>query len=180
MEKFIIEGGHQLSGSVTPGGSKNEVLPVIASTLVADGPIELSNVPRIADVLVMFEMIENMGGSVTWTGQNTCTVDTRQVRDGIVPAEHARQLRASILFAGPLLARFGKVVLPPPGGDSIGRRRLDTHMLGFRKLGADVTFDKLLTIEASDGLKGADIFLDEPSVTGTENIIMAAVIAKGE
>ena len=178
MEKFVIEGGHRLSGRVRPGGSKNEVLPCLAATLLSEQTVVIDNVPRIADVDVMVDIIAAMGASVEWLAHNTVSINAAGVKDGNVPADLARRLRASILLAGPLLARFGRVVLPPPGGDVIGRRRLDTHFLGFQALGAVVETDGVFTIEAR-ALHGADIFLDEPSVTGTENIIMAAVLARG-
>ncbi len=178
MEKFVIEGGHPVSGTVTPGGSKNEVLPCIAATLLSEEPVTLSNVPRIADVEVMLEIIEDLGGSVNWVSGHTVEINAAGVCDGVVPETSARRLRASILLAGPLLARFGRVELAPPGGDVIGRRRLDTHFLGFQALGATVETGGVFIIEGRE-LTGADIFLDEPSVTGTENIIMAAVLARG-
>jgi UDP-N-acetylglucosamine 1-carboxyvinyltransferase len=178
MEKFVIEGGHRLEGTVRPNGSKNEALPVIAGTLLCERPITLENVPRIADVDVMFEILERMGSSIVWHDAHTVTVDTTGVGDGTVPIDLCRRLRASILLAGPLLARFGRVVLAPPGGDVIGRRRLDTHFLGFEALGAEVDVDGNFVIEA-EKLEGADILLDEPSVTGTENVLMAAIGAQG-
>jgi UDP-N-acetylglucosamine 1-carboxyvinyltransferase len=179
MEKFVIEGGHALRGTVRPSGSKNEVLPVLAATLVSDQTITLENVPRIADVLVMIEILQAIGARAEWTGPNTLEVNASGVSTTTMPADLCRRLRASILLAGPMLARFGRVELPPPGGDVIGRRRLDTHFLGFRALGATVETDDAFII-ASNQLIGADIFLDEPSVTGTENVIMAAVLARGE
>ncbi len=178
MEKFVIEGGHRLVGEVTPGGSKNEVLPCLAATLLSEQDVVLSNVPRIADVLVMLEILEEMGATVTWLGEHRVKVNASGVSDGVVPEGPGRRLRASILLAGPLLARFGRCVLPPPGGDVIGRRRLDTHFLGFQALGAEVDADGIYEIRA-DQLVGTDIFLDEPSVTGTENIVTAAVLARG-
>lgn len=178
MEKFVIEGGHELKGTVTVGGSKNEALPVIAATLLSTEPIYLRRVPRIADVDVMIEILRAMGATAEWQGDSELAINCAGVQNGVVPEELGRQLRASILLAGPLLARFGHCVLPPPGGDVIGRRRLDTHFLGFEALGATIELSSVFEIRA-DSLVGADIFLDEPSVTGTENIIMAAVRAKG-
>ncbi len=178
MEKFIIEGGHPLAGSVRPGGSKNEVLPVLAATLITDQTVTLDNVPRIEDVLIMLQIMERMGGRHQWLGANTVEINNGGVANGEAPADLCRKLRASILLAGPLLARFGSTSLAPPGGDVIGRRRLDTHFGGFTALGATVEFDAMIRI-SSLGLTGADIFLDEPSVTGTENILMAAVLASG-
>ena len=178
MEKFVIQGGHELSGTIRSSGSKNEVLPCVAATLLSDQPIVLENVPRIEDVLVLIQILQEMGGAVEWTGENQLSVDNSGVTEPRVPFELCRKLRASILLAGPLLARFGWVELPPPGGDVIGRRRLDTHFLGFEALGAEVETDGAFMIRGKR-LVGADIFLDEPSVTGTENILMAAVAARG-
>lgn len=178
MEKFVIEGGHRLSGTVTPGGSKNEALPVIAATLLTPETVILRRVPRIADVEVMVDILREMGAEAEWLGKHELQVNTAGVTSGEVPAELGRKLRASILFAGPLLARFGHVILPPPGGDVIGRRRLDTHFLGLQALGAEIALGDVFELRA-DHLEGADIFLDEPSVTGTENILMAAARARG-
>lgn len=178
MEKFVIEGGYELKGSVTVGGSKNEALPVIAATLLSKETVWLRRVPRIADVEVMIEILQAMGASAEWRGKHELEINCANVSSGVVPADLCRKLRASILLAGPLLARFGYCELAPPGGDVIGRRRLDTHFLGFEALGATIEITDTFRIE-SNGLVGADIFLDEPSVTGTENIIMAAVLAKG-
>ena len=179
MEKFVIEGGHRLEGTYRPSGSKNEVLPVLAATLLTDQPVVLHNVPRIADVEVMLELLEALGARVAWRDRHSVEVHAASVVSGEVPASLSRRLRASILLAGPLLARTGRVVLPPPGGDVIGRRRLDTHFLGFEALGAQFSLgEEAFLVEAST-LVGADLFLDEPSVTGTENLIMAAVLARG-
>ncbi|TVR03666.1 MAG: UDP-N-acetylglucosamine 1-carboxyvinyltransferase [Deltaproteobacteria bacterium] len=178
MEKFVIEGGATLSGEVRPGGSKNEVLPVLAATLLTEQTVTLQNVPRIEDVLVLIDILVELGATANWTDDNALEINTSGVRGGEVPREQSRRLRASILLAGPLLARFGHVKLPPPGGDVIGRRRLDTHFLGLSALGASVDVDGDFELRA-ERLHGTDIFLDEPSVTGTENILMAAVLARG-
>ena len=178
MQKFVIEGGHPLSGTVTPGGSKNEALPVIAATLLTTETVRLRRVPRIADVDVLLDILRAMGATAEWVGERELEINTAGVDTPEVPEELCRKLRASILLAGPLLARFGRAVLAPPGGDVIGRRRLDTHFLGFEALGATVDVRDVFDIHA-DHLTGTDIFLDEPSVTGTENIIMAAVRARG-
>ena len=176
--RFQVQGGRQLSGTVRPAGNKNAALPILASTLLADGPVHLSNVPRIRDVESMAALLADLGASVQWTGPNAVTVDTRgAVSKPLDPVLCAR-IRASILFAAPLVARFGKVVLPPPGGDVIGRRRVDTHFLVLEALGARILVGDRYEIEARQ-LTGADIFLDEPSVTGTENALMAAVAARG-
>jgi UDP-N-acetylglucosamine 1-carboxyvinyltransferase len=176
--RFIIRGGRPLSGTIRPAGNKNAALPVIAATLLADGPVHLGNIPRIRDVETLLELIADLGALVSWTGPNAVTIDARPVKPKPLDPVLCTRIRASILLAGPLLARFGSVTLPPPGGDVIGRRRVDTHFLALERLGALVTVGDRFEIEAKH-LIGADIFLDEPSVTGTENALMAAVMAKG-
>lgn len=178
MGTFLVEGGRTLEGRIRPAGNKNAALPCLAATVLADAPVTLENVPRIRDVLTFIEIVESLGAVVTWEGPNVLTVDAADVRPDRVDSELAKRIRASLLLAGPLLARHGTVQLPPPGGDVIGRRRMDTHFLAFRALGAEVALNGGFTIRAN-GLKGADFFLDEPSVTGSENAIMAAVLAKG-
>ncbi|NOT07528.1 MAG: UDP-N-acetylglucosamine 1-carboxyvinyltransferase [Gemmatimonadales bacterium] len=176
--RFKVEGGRPANGAVRPAGNKNAALPILAATLLADGPVTLSNVPRIRDVESMAALLADLGASVTWTEANTVLVDARSATSKPLDPVLCARIRASILFAAPLLARFGKVVLPPPGGDVIGRRRVDTHFLALEALGASVLVGDRYEIEAKQ-LTGADIFLDEPSVTGTENALMAAVAAKG-
>ena len=176
--RFVVNGGRQLSGTIRPAGNKNAALPVIAATLLADGPVALENIPRIRDVETLLEIISDLGASVTWTGPNRLTIDTRSVKPKPLNPVLCTRIRASILLAGPLLARFGEVILPPPGGDVIGRRRVDTHFLALERLGASVDVGDRFEISARH-LIGAEIFLDEPSVTGTENALMAAVMAKG-
>jgi UDP-N-acetylglucosamine 1-carboxyvinyltransferase len=178
MEKFVIEGGEVLSGAVTPAGNKNEALPCLAATLLTDEPVVLENLPRIRDVEVMVEVLREMGSSVEWIEENTLRVASRADRV-VLPFDLCKKIRASILFAGPLLGRQGEVELPPPGGDVIGRRRLDTHFLGFSALGASIEWENRLYKIKADKLVGAEIFLDEASVTGTENILMAAVVSQG-
>jgi UDP-N-acetylglucosamine 1-carboxyvinyltransferase len=178
MASFKVEGGHRLSGRVRPAGNKNAALPCIAATVMASEPVTLENVPRIRDVETFLEIVASLGADVRWVGPNEVAVDPRAVRPEAIDRDMAERIRASLLLAGPLLARFGHVTLPPPGGDVIGRRRMDTHFLAFEALGATVRLSGDFTIEAA-ALKGADMFLDEPSVTGTENAIMAAVRAKG-
>ena len=178
MEKFVIEGGNPLQGEITPSGSKNEALPALAATILGADVTRLQNVPRIQDVFVMIELLELLGAKVGWIDAHTVDVDPTGVNNSELPEKLARSLRASILLAGPLLGRLGRVILPPPGGDVIGRRRLDSHFLGFRTLGATIETDQIFSVTAPK-LTGTDIFLDEPSVTGTENIIMAAVRAMG-
>ena len=176
--RFVVNGGRQLSGTIRPAGNKNAALPVIAATLLADGPVALDNIPRIRDVETLLEILADLGASVTWTGPNAVTIDTRSVTSKPLDPVLCTRIRASILLAGPLLARFGQVVLPPPGGDVIGRRRVDTHFLALERLGASVNVGDRFEISAKQ-LVGAEIFLDEPSVTATENALMAAVMAKG-
>jgi len=177
--RFLVKGGRPLRGSVRPAGNKNAALPILASTVLADGPMELDNIPRIRDVETMLELLVDLGASAEWIGPNLVRVDARQVRPKPLDPKLCARIRASILLAGPLLARFGSVTLPPPGGDVIGRRRVDTHFLALEQLGAAVNVGDRYELEAKKGLTGADIFLDEPSVTGTENALMASVAAKG-
>ena len=162
-----------------PAGNKNAALPILASTILADGPMELDNIPRIRDVETMLALLVDLGATAEWIGPNLVRVDARQVRPKPLDPKLCTRIRASILLAGPLLARFGTVTMPPPGGDVIGRRRVDTHFLALEQLGASVTVGDRYELEAKKGLAGNDIFLDEPSVTGTENALMAAVAAKG-
>ena len=177
--RFLVRGGRSLRGSIRPAGNKNAALPILASTVLADGPMELDNIPRIRDVETMLALLVDLGASAEWIGPNLVRVDARQVRPKPLDPKLCARIRASILLAGPLLARFGTVTLPPPGGDVIGRRRVDTHFLALEQLGALVNVGDRYELEAKKGLIGADIFLDEPSVTGTENALMAAVAAKG-
>jgi UDP-N-acetylglucosamine 1-carboxyvinyltransferase len=176
--RFQVRGGRALRGTIRPAGNKNAALPIIAATVLADGPVELANLPRIRDVETMLALLADLGGEVAWTGPNTVRIDARRVRPKPLDPGICARIRASILFAGPMLARFGQVTLPPPGGDVIGRRRVDTHFLALEQLGGSVSVGDEYKLEAR-GLRGADIFLDEPSVTGTENALMAAVGAKG-
>jgi UDP-N-acetylglucosamine 1-carboxyvinyltransferase len=177
--RYLVRGQRPLRGSIRPAGNKNAALPILAATLLADGPMELDNIPRIRDVETMLALLADLGAAVEWTGPNLVRVDARPVRPKALDPKLCTRIRASILLAGPLLARFGLVTLPPPGGDVIGRRRVDTHFLALEQLGASVTVGDRYELEAKRGLHGADIFLDEPSVTGTENALMAAVAARG-
>jgi len=179
MGEYIIDGGVPLNGTVKASGNKNAALPCIAAALLTDEPVILRNIPEIEDVQVMLEIYASLGGSVETLEANTFRLRLGNITDSMIPVEQARKIRASILFAGPLLARTGKVMLPPPGGDVIGRRRLDTHFLALTELGAKVKTKDTFTFTAKS-LTGADIFLDEASVTGTENAIMAAALAKGK
>jgi UDP-N-acetylglucosamine 1-carboxyvinyltransferase len=176
--RFQVHGGHPLNGTIRPAGNKNAALPILAATLLADGPVALTNVPRIRDVESMVALLADLGAEVRWTGPNALAIDTRGATSKPLNPDLCALIRASILLAAPLLARFGKVVLPPPGGDVIGRRRVDTHFLALEAFGAVILVGDRYEIEAKR-LVGADIFLDEPSVTGTENALMAAVAARG-
>ena len=179
MESFVIKGGQPLSGTIRPSGNKNAALPVVAASLLADEPVVIRNVPRILDVATMLELVASTGAAVERLGLNELRIDPRGLhRTGLDPALSAR-IRASVLLAAPLVARTGHCVLPPPGGDVIGRRRLDTHLLAFRSLGVRASVDRVLELEA-DRLRGGPMFLDEASVTATENAVMAAVLAEGE
>ncbi len=175
---FFVSGGRPLKGTVRPAGNKNAVLPILAATLLADGPCLLDNVPRIRDVETMLALLEGLGAAVRWTGPNTVEVDAVGAESRDLDAGLSARVRASILLAGPMLARFGRVNLPPPGGDVIGRRRVDTHFLALERLGATITVGETYHLEGKK-LAAADIFLDEPSVTATENALMAAVAAPG-
>ncbi|HVO34891.1 MAG TPA: UDP-N-acetylglucosamine 1-carboxyvinyltransferase [Gemmatimonadales bacterium] len=175
---FVVEGGHRLSGTVRPAGNKNAALPILAATLLADGPCVLDNVPRIRDVETLLELLVAQGVAAAWEGEHTLKLDAREARSGDPDPVLCAKIRASVLLAGPMLARFGRVRLPPPGGDVIGRRRIDTHLLALGRLGADISVGATYDFEAKQ-LTGAEVFLDEASVTGTENALMAAVGAKG-
>lgn len=178
MEKFVIQGGKSLSGTITPGGNKNEILPVLAAALLTKKPVTLHNVPKIKDVLVMLQIMEEIGSHVKWIDDHSVTITTAKLTTHQLPENLCQKLRASILFLGPILAREKRVILPPPGGDVIGRRRLDTHFHGLESLGAISTINDSFDL-AAEHLQGTNIFLDEPSVTATENIVMAAVLARG-
>ncbi len=185
MAKFIVEGGHRLKGEIVPQGAKNEALQIICATLLTSERVVLHNVPIIADVMQLLELMQRMGVKVERLGDDTFalqadTIDLEYLRTADYH-KRCRRLRGSVMMIGPLLTRFGVGFMPKPGGDKIGRRRLDTHFLGFQKLGADFNFDisdEFYTVEAKR-LKGTYMLLDEASVTGTANIVMAAVLAEG-
>ena len=180
MPKFIVHGGQPLNGVIRPTGNKNAALPMIAATLLTDEDVFLENVPRIKDVLTLLSLLEVLGAETEWTGPSEVRVRAARIGETQLDAGQAARIRASILLAGPMVARTGGMQLPPPGGDVIGRRRVDTHFLALRKLGAEVVEDpNFFGLRAEGGLRGADMFLDEPSVTGTENAAMAASLAKG-
>lgn len=186
MESFIIEGGHQLQGTITPQGAKNEALEVIAAALLTSDPVRITNIPDILDVNNLIRLLQDMGVKVTRNGKGDFTFQADELNlDFLASDEYVRKcsaLRGSVLTMGPLLGRFGKAVVAEPGGDKIGRRRLDTHFLGFKNLGATFNADDerhVYNIEA-EKLHGTYMLLDEASVTGTANIIMAAVLAEGK
>src|SRR5512138_1995023 len=179
MDKFIIEGGVPLNGEVTPAGNKNAALPLLAATLLTDEPIILRNIPHIQDTLVMRKLIESLGVQIEDLDATSWRVVARDLRIADVSPDLCRRIRASILIAGPLSARIREFKLPPPGGDVIGRRRLDTHILALRALGVEITYERGFTFQARN-LHGADFLMDEASVTATENAIMAAVTARGD
>jgi UDP-N-acetylglucosamine 1-carboxyvinyltransferase len=178
MDKFIIEGGNPLHGEVTPSGNKNAALPLLASCLLTTQPVVMHNVPAIVDVLNMRRLLESLGVEFEDIDEHTWRIQAREVRPADLDPDLCRKIRASIMLAGPMVARAGELHLPPPGGDVIGRRRVDTHILALEKLGAKVDYGRSFHFQATQ-LIGAEILLDQVSVTGTENAIMAAVTAKG-
>src|SRR3954468_10501804 len=185
MGSFEVIGGKKLTGEITAQGAKNEALQIISAVLLTGEKVTITNIPDITDVNLQIELLEEMGVKVERTSRDTCIFQADNVNiDHLGSPEFRKKsgkLRGSVMLAGPLLARFKKAYIPKPGGDKIGRRRLDTHIIGFQKLGADFAFDDAqhyfqLT---TTGLKGVSLLLDEPSVTGTANILMAAVMAEG-
>lgn len=187
MSSFIVEGGHRLSGEISPKGAKNEALEVICATLLTSERVTISNLPRILDVTNLINLLAEMGVKINFTDESTCEFQADEVDINYIHTPEYRKkaasLRGSVMILGPLVSRFGEAVLPKPGGDKIGRRRLDTHFMGLQKLGASFEYSSeegLYSITAPDGLKGDYMLLDEASITGTANIIMAAVLAEGE
>ena len=178
MEKLLIEGGHPISGTFIPSGNKNSALPLMAACLLTDEPVTLHNMPDIGDISTMGEILSDIGVDVEQPGLHTWRVHAQNIRTNSLSPDLFGRIRGSITLAGPLLARTGAVRMPSPGGDVIGRRRVDTHFLALNALGAEVRSGFSFCLE-SDQLRGADILLDEASVTGTENAIMAAVLAEG-
>src|SRR4051795_6080721 len=178
-EAFVIEGGTPLIGRIRAAGNKNGALPILAATLLADDLVTLTNVPRIRDVETMLELLSTLGAEADWSGDNEVTVRPQGLSSHEVDPELAKRIRASFLLAGPLLARLGRASVPPPGGDVIGRRRLDPHIHALERLGARIEIESRYEMQTK-GLRGADIFLDEASVMATENAVMAAVRAPGE
>ena len=176
--QFLVEGGHPLSGTIRPSGNKNAALPIVAAALLTDQPVTLENVPRIRDLETLVELVASLGVDIAWTARNTVHVHARTVTAADLDRALSKRIRGSILLAGPVLGRCGRIALPFPGGDVIGRRRLDTHFLALEQLGARYELTDVIEMEAPK-FRGADVFLDEPSVTGTENALMAAVAAEG-
>ncbi|TMI85944.1 MAG: UDP-N-acetylglucosamine 1-carboxyvinyltransferase, partial [Bacteroidetes bacterium] len=185
MNSFEVQGGKKLKGEIIPQGAKNEALQIISAVLLTPEKVTINNIPDILDVNLLIELLEDMNIKVERPQRDTCIFQANDVNIDFLHSETFRKksgrLRGSVMFAGPMLSRFRKAFIPKPGGDKIGRRRLDTHITGFEKLGANFTYheeDGFFHLEAPN-LKGAHLLLDEPSVTGTANIIMAAVMAKG-
>jgi UDP-N-acetylglucosamine 1-carboxyvinyltransferase len=181
MPTFLIEGGHVLSGSITPAGNKNAALPLLTACLLTDQPVTLHNIPNIGDVHTMRKLLESLGMKVECIDEHSWRLQASEVHRADLDPDLCRTIRASILLAGPMLGRNGGVDLPPPGGDVIGRRRVDTHFLALKALGAEITYrDREFHMQSPHRLQGAAILLDEASVTATENAIMASVTAQGD
>jgi UDP-N-acetylglucosamine 1-carboxyvinyltransferase len=182
MEKFVIDGGVPLSGTVIPAGNKNGALPILAASVLTTEEVVVRNVPRIRDVEAMLRVLRGIGVSVEWRDDNEVALCAAGVdREAHVDREHAERIRASFLLAGPLLARFGHADMPPPGGDVIGRRRLDPHLDAFCALGATFVHERDIVLTAPDGgLRASEVFMDEPSVMATENALLAAALTPGE
>lgn len=178
MEKFIIEGGIPLGGVVEPSGNKNAALPILAACLLTDEKVILNNIPNIQDVQTMRLLLQSLNVKINLLDEHRWEIQASDIHPADLDPEISSKIRASILLAGPMIARVGNLKLPPPGGDVIGRRRIDTHILALEALGAKTKYNRFFSFEAK-GLKGADILLDEASVTATENTIMAAVLASG-
>lgn len=177
--QYIVEGQNRLTGSIRPAGNKNAALPIVAASLLSSSKVSLYNVPRIRDIETLVELLQSVGAAATWTGRNSLEIEARELKVSQLDPALCTRIRASILLAAPLLARCGEVTLPPPGGDVIGRRRLDTHFLALEQLGTRVEEGPEGYKMSTNGFKGADVFLDEPSVTATENALVAAAAANG-
>ncbi|WP_168036352.1 UDP-N-acetylglucosamine 1-carboxyvinyltransferase [Neolewinella antarctica] len=184
--RFIVEGGHQLAGEIVPQGAKNEALQIISATLMTDQPVLLTNLPDIRDVNKLLDLLTGLGAEVERIDRHTCRVTAKNIDVAYMQSadyvRDAQHIRGSVMLIAPLLNRYGRATLPKPGGDKIGRRRLDTHLLGLQTLGADFKYDaeRFIYSFTTDGLKGAYIHMDEISVTGTANVVMAAALAEGE
>jgi len=186
MHSFEVRGGKKLQGDITPQGAKNEALQIISAVLLTDEKVTITNIPDIIDVNLLIELLAEMNVKIERPERGTCTFQAVDVNIDYLHSEAYRKksgkLRGSVMLAGPMLGRYKRAFIPKPGGDKIGRRRLDTHIIGFEKLGASFTYhdeDGFFHLEAPQ-LKGTYLLLDEPSVTGTANIIMASVLAKGQ
>src|SRR5512142_1882327 len=179
MERFVVEGGRRLEGTIRPGGNKNAALPILAACLLTDQPVTLRNLPAIRDVENMLLLVEQLGASVERLGPNVVRIHAAGECSSVPDPEISKKIRASILFAGPLLARCGSATISKPGGDAIGRRRIDTHLMALEALGAQIEVSATDYRMSANALKGRRMFLDEASVTATENAVMAAVLAEG-
>lgn len=179
MEKFVIQGGVPLSGTFVPAGNKNGALPILAAALLTDEEVVIRNVPRISDVQAQIELIADLGARAEWVGDNEVAIRADGVAKTDLDRRLSERIRASFLLAGPLLARFGRAHMPPPGGDVIGRRRLDPHLDAFKALGATIEHDRDILLTAPRGLTACDFLMDEPSVMATENALMAAALTPG-
>jgi UDP-N-acetylglucosamine 1-carboxyvinyltransferase len=179
MEKFLIDGGVPLSGTLVPAGNKNAALPILACSVLTEDEVVVRNVPRIRDVDAMLEILRSIGVDVLWRGPNEISLCAAGVDEVAIEEELAERIRASFLLAGPLLARFHRAIMPPPGGDVIGRRRLDPHLDAFRAMGANVDCGREIALTAPGALRPTDVFMDEPSVMATENTLMAAALTPG-
>ena len=178
MFEYKVEGGIPIRGTIEASGNKNSALPCLAASILTDEPVILRNIPAIEDTNVMLLILQSLGAKVEAIGEHVWKIHAEKIDKNDIPAELSKKIRASILFAGPLIARTGKAIMPPPGGDVIGRRRVDTHFLALQELGAVINVSGPFSFTANK-LVGADIFLDETSVTATENAVMAAVLAEG-
>jgi UDP-N-acetylglucosamine 1-carboxyvinyltransferase len=178
-QSFVIEGGHPLAGTIRAAGNKNGALPILAATLLTDEAVTLTNVPRIRDVETMIGLLQQLGADAEWTGEHDVRVHAENIATHEVDERLASRIRASFLLAGPLLARLGRASVPPPGGDVIGRRRLDPHIHAFAELNAHVEMDGRYELRGDD-LRGAEIHLDEASVMATENAVMVATLVRGK
>ena len=177
--QYIVEGGRTLHGTIRPSGNKNAALPIVAASLLSHKPVNLENVPHIRDIETLIELLVSIGASVQWTGDNSLRIEAKDLTARDLDPALCAKIRASILLAAPVLARCGEIMLPPPGGDVIGRRRLDTHFLALEQLGVKHKLENGLLRLSLKEFRGADVFLDEPSVTGTENALVAAAAASG-
>jgi UDP-N-acetylglucosamine 1-carboxyvinyltransferase len=181
MEKFVIDGGIALTGTITPAGNKNGALPILAASVLTEDEVVVRNVPRIQDVAAMLSILEGIGVKITWLSEHEVALCAAGLTadEAVIDRGLSERIRASFLLAGPLLARFGRVRMPPPGGDGIGRRRLDPHLDAFAALGATFEHGRDIDLRAPRGLRAGDVFMDEPSVMGTENALLAAAGTPG-